>query len=386
MTSTLPEPSQEEQERSQALRALILKEVGAADGGTGAIDFARFMELALYAPGLGYYTRQTIFGEAGDYVTAPEISPLFGQCLARQIAQILGELNEAVILEVGAGTGKLAKDILTTLSKSKALPKQYLILELSPSLRTTQEQTLKELEPELLERVKWIKRLPKKGFRGLILANEALDAMPVQIFHTTESGVNLVMVSTDKQGRLIETEQAAGKTVAQRIQALDLPSDYRSEINLQAEAWVRSAGEILDQGVVLLIDYGFHQREYYLPERDQGTLMCHYRHHAHDDPYQFIGLQDITAHVDFSAMALAGVETGLEVLGYATQEAFLLGNGILELVEGETDTKKHLELTNQIKKLTMPHEMGELFKVLALGKGIEIPLNGFSLQDRSGTL
>lgn len=383
MTSTLPEPSPEEQERSSALRTLVLTEIETAGG---VMDFSRFMELALYAPGLGYYTRQRVFGETGDYVTAPEISPLFGQCLARQCAQILPEFDEAIILEAGAGTGVLAKDILIALDQLQQLPKQYLILELSPSLRLMQEQTIKQHAPDLLKRVEWIQQLPDKGFKGLIIANEVLDAMPVQIFHTNSGGVNTIAVSTDEQGRLIETEQSADEVVTSRVHALNLPDDYRSEINLRAEAWVRTIAEALEQGVMFLIDYGFHQGEYYLPERNRGTLMCHYRHHAHDDPYQLVGLQDITTHVDFSAMAHAGVDGGLEVLGYTTQAAFLLANGILDLADGHSDHRKHLELTSQIKKLTLPHEMGELFKVLALGNEIKTELDGFSLQDRSTSL
>lgn len=381
----LPAPTEMERARSAALADLIRGEIAASGG---VIAFARFMELALYAPGLGYYTAVgPQFGEAGDFVTAPELSPLFARCLARQCRELIGRMGRAELFEAGAGSGAMAADLLLELEALESLPDRYLILELSGALRARQQDTLRRKAPHLVDRVRWLDELPPKGFRGVVLANELLDAMPVERFRVTEAGVTRLAVAWE-QDRFVWRAQPADAPIRSRIEPLGLAPGYTSEINLHAEGWVRSVAERLEQGVMLLIDYGFPHAEFYHPQRTGGTLMCHYRHRAHDDALALVGLQDITTHVDFTAVAEAGCAAGLSVLGYTSQAAFLLACGLEEFAaqSDPADTRAHLALTQQIKKLTLPHEMGELFKVIALGRGIEGPLRGFALQDRRGRL
>lgn len=382
---SLPEPAPEEQALSKHLTESIRTEIGAAGG---AISFAHFMELALYTPRLGYYSAgQHKFGAAGDFVTAPELGPVFAQCLARQCAQILGVLGSGDILEAGAGSGALAADLLLELERLGQLPRNYLILEISNSLRARQEKILADKAPHLLERVRWLDRLPAAGWRGIVLGNELLDAMPVERFRVHSEGARSLRVGWE-ENRFVWREGPASDAVRERIATLNLAPDYVSEIGFAAEGWIRSIADILEQGVVLLIDYGFPRSEFYHPQRSTGTLMCHYRQRAHSDPLVRIGLQDITAHVDFTAIAKAGTETGLELLGYSSQALFLLGCGLEEIAAriDQNDARTYLQFTNAIKKLTLPHEMGELFKVIALGRGIDIPLTGFRLQDRRDRL
>ncbi|MBI5783523.1 MAG: SAM-dependent methyltransferase [Gammaproteobacteria bacterium] len=367
-----------------ALARLIRQEIASAGGG---ISFDRFMELALYAPGLGYYAAgKPKFGEQGDFVTAPELGPLFARCLARPCQSLLAELGGGDILEAGAGSGVMAAVLLLELESLGQLPERYLILELSPDLRARQTETIKRRAPHLFERVRWLAELPG-DFRGMVLANELLDAMPVTRFKITESGVNELWVGWENDG-FAWREQPVAESLRTRLQALSLPSGYISEVNLRAEAWVRSVADILKQGAMLLIDYGFPSAEFYHPQRTQGTLMCHYKHHAHDDPLRLVSLQDITAHVDFSAIAGAGTGAGLTLLGYSSQAAFLIGSGLEQIMAASDpdDARAHLALTQQIKKLTLPHEMGELYKVIAFGRGVREPLTGFSLHDRRGRL
>lgn len=376
----LPPPTTQEQAHSDKLVRLIAEEIAASGG---KISFARFMELALYAPGLGYYVAGKYkFGAQGDFVTAPEFGSLFARCLAHQCQTILTSMDGGDILEVGAGSGVLAADLLLALEATDALPDHYFILELSADLCERQAEMLLQKAPRLVDRVHWLDALPD-SFRGIVLANELLDATPVERFRVTESGLNQIHVAWE-DGRFVWQEQP----IEAAIQLPTLPVGYVSEINLHAEAWVRSLGDILTQGVVLLIDYGFPRAEFYHPQRSQGTLMCHYRHRAHDDPLILVGLQDITAHVDFTAMAEAGTDAGLSLLGYTSQAAFLLGNNLDRIVAASdpNDVRAHLDLTQQVKKLTLPHEMGELFKVMALGRGAKEPLRGFSMQDRRGRL
>lgn len=374
----LPAPSAEERELSGALVRRIQTEIETK----GALDFSRFMELALYAPGLGYYAagRQK-FGEAGDFITAPEISPLFARCVARPCAQTLASLAGGAILEAGGGSGALAADLLAELDALGALPAQYLILELSADLRARQAERVRSQVPHLAARVHWLDALPAT-FRGVVLANELLDAMPATRFTMTAGGPRRMGVGVH-EGEFCWQPLALMPEMAPRFAPLALPVGFTSEVGLHAEAWVRSVGDMLEQGLLLLIDYGFPRREFYHPERAQGTLMCHYRHHAHSDPLRLVGLQDITAHVDFTAIAEAGQDAGLSVLGYTSQAAFLLETGLAEFAGASNaeDTRAHLALTTAVKKLTLPSEMGELFKVMALGRGIGQPA-GFSLQDR----
>jgi len=387
---TLPEPTAEERQHSAALAGVIRSII---DQSGGVIPFTRFMELALYQPGLGYYAGgRRKFGAAGDFVTAPELGRVFARCLARQCLQILkaveGDTQGAAdILETGAGSGALAANLLLELERLACLPAHYRILELSHELRARQAETLRARAPHLLARVQWLDALPEPGFRGVILANELLDAMPVERFRVHANLISRLGVGIEGD-HFVWRELPADTALAQRVAALNLTDHYESEIGLAAEGWVRSVADMLEHGVVLLVDYGFPRPEYYHPDRSAGTLMCHYRHHAHPDPLRLVGLQDITAHVDFSAIAVAAREAGLELLGYASQAMFLIGCGLDEVANDlfSDDPRAQLAVTGEIKKLTLPHEMGELFKVIAFGRGTIGALRGFVPQDRRARL
>jgi SAM-dependent MidA family methyltransferase len=298
-------------------------------------------------------------------------------------------LGPCDILEAGAGSGLLAAELLLELEACACLPVNYFIIDLSADLRERQQATLKQRAPHLFPRVRWLDALPISGFRGVILGNELLDAMPVQRFCMKQDGIAQLVIGW-QDGKFVWRERQAYAAVLQRIVPLGLPPGYVSEINFNAEAWVASAADILEAGVLLLIDYGFPRLEFYHLERTQGTLMCHYRHHAHGDPLVLVGLQDITAHVDFTAVAEAGRQAGLEVMGYTSQADFLLATGLMEFIEDSDprEVKTHLGLSQQIKKLTLPSEMGELFKVLAMGRNpaSEDQLLGFTRRDRRGRL
>jgi SAM-dependent MidA family methyltransferase len=319
-------------------------------------------------------------------VTAPEISSLFGRTLARQVAQVL-RASHPEVLEVGAGSGALAATLLAELEALGALPERYLILELSPDLRSRSRDTLAATVPHLLERVAWLNQLPP-SFRGCIVGNEVLDAMPFHVIATRTRDVLEAGVTADAAGALQWAHRPAAGELLAAAQQLNLPDHYDTEIGLAARGFVRSVGSMLTSGVALLIDYGFPRREYYHPQRSRGTLMCHYRHRAHDDPFFLPGLQDITAHIDVTAVAEAGIETGLDLLGYATQAQFLINCGITDLLAQSPpdDARTYIPLARQVDKLTSPAEMGELFKVIALGRGISGPLLGFASGDRRHTL
>ncbi|MDR1662490.1 MAG: SAM-dependent methyltransferase [Azoarcus sp.] len=387
MTSRLPAPDADAQRASDALVSCIRDEIGNAGGWIG---FDRFMEMALYTPGLGYYSGGAHkVGEAGDFVTAPELGPIFAQTLAGQARQILA-LSAPHLIEVGAGSGRLAADLLLELERCGSLPESYRILELSGELRGRQRAMLAELAPHLLPRVDWLDRLPER-FCGLVLANELLDALPVHLARWNgeaifERGVawrdgRFAWEDVPARGRVLEHAQ---KTAAEYRP----PAGYVSEIGLAAGDWTAAWGAILAHGALLLIDYGFPRHEFYHPRRASGTLMCHYRHRAHGEPFFLPGLQDITAHVDFTAIAESGCEAGLELLGYTTQAAFLLNNGVTGILARTPyeDAKRYLPQAQAVRKLVSPAEMGELFKVMALGKGIAAPLDGFSSGDRSVSL
>ncbi|BCM23966.1 class I SAM-dependent methyltransferase [Methyloradius palustris] len=382
--ATLPEPSAEALVHSQRLTELIQSEIETAGGW---IDFAHFMHLALYAPSLGYYSGGSKkFGKAGDFVTAPEISPLFAQTLAKQVQQVLA-LTQGDVLELGAGTGKLAATLLLELQQAEQLSEHYYILEVSAYLRDLQRETLQsELPAELFERVIWLDTLPET-FNGLILGNEVLDALPVHIIKTHDDSIEELGVSIGADGFEWKTKVLKPdlQTVASK---LSLTSDYTTEICPAATGLITSLTQLLEHGVILMLDYGFPQREYYHPQRAQGTLMCHYRHYAHDNPFLYVGLQDITAHVDFTAIAEAGMTNGAELLGYANQAQFLINCGITDVLSqvSPENMLEYVPLASQAQKLLSPAEMGELFKVIALGKGISEGLLGFSRGDRSHTL
>lgn len=379
---SLPPPDPAARQQSEQLQQVIAAEMRVNGG---RLSFARYMELALYAPGLGYYSGgATKLGASGDFITAPESSPLFARCLARQAAQVLTELGGGELLEVGAGSGAMAVHLLESLAAADCLPRRYLILERSAELRARQHGLLAARLPALSGRVAWIESLPE-AFRGVVVANELLDAFPVHVFTVGANGAVEQYVEQHHLGWRWCEGAISDPLLAERIAVLReeaaLPVGYTSEINFAAEAWVRSVADCLHAGLVLLIDYGFPRHEYYHPQRSRGTLMCHYRHRAHDDPLILTGLQDITAHVDFTAIAEAGYEAGLEVSGYTTQGAFLLATGIAELLDEARDELTRLKWSQQVKKLTLPHEMGELFKVLALTRGVHQPLIGFAWRD-----
>lgn len=374
--SRLPQPSDAALQHSERLTHLIARSI---DNAHGWINFARYMEMALYAPGLGYYSGGAAkFGAAGDFATAPEISALFGRTLAQQAAQIL-RLTGGGLLEVGAGSGQLALQLLTELQQLDALPARYSILEVSADLRQRQGQLL----TPFADRVVWLDTLPA-AFSGLIIGNEVLDAMPVHILSWREEGLRERGVSL-ADGRFAWGERLleAGPLFEAASQ-LALPAGYTSEIGLAGRAFVASLADLLETGAILMIDYGFGASEFYHPQRFNGTLMCHYRHLAHDDPFTLPGLQDITAHVDFTAIAEAGLDAGLKLLGYTTQANFLINCGITSLLQQTPadDASAYLPLAAQVQKLLSPAEMGELFKVIALGKGITEPLLGFTAGDK----
>lgn len=382
--SHLPAPSRDAQALSDQLSVLIANEIRQSGGW---IDFARFMELALYAPGLGYYSAgSTKLGASGDFVTAPELSPLFARCIARQLAQLHADGLRSV-LELGAGSGTLAAGLLSKMAAQGPPLERYRILELSADLRERQRATIAQIAPAQLARVQWLDTLPNT-FDGVILANEVLDATPIHRVHMTEHGIEEIGVAITGNDNFVTAQRPATGELAAAAAALALPPGYETEINLNARALVASLARMLTRGAMLFIDYGFAAREFYHPQRNRGTLMCHYRHHAHDDPFAFVGLQDITAHVDFSAVAAAAVDAGAALLGYTSQAQFLINCGITELLAQTpaSDTRAYAPLAAQAQKLLSPAEMGELFKVIALGKGVTAPLLGFARGDKSHTL
>src|SRR5882672_881751 len=379
----LPEPTPDAREHSNRVAEHIRGEIAASGGW---ISFARYMELALYAPGLGYYSAGARkLGKAGDFVTAPEISPLYGQTLARQVHQIM-QAGFDEVLEVGAGSGALAATLLEELERSGKAPRNYLILELSGDLRERSRDTLAARVPHLLERVAWLNRLPA-AFSGVVLGNEVLDAMPVHVVRVhggkiEEGGVALRSERLDWSWRLASGE------LLDAARALDLPEGFRTEIPLAVRGFLRSLAGVLEKGVALFVDYGFPQKEYYHPQRREGTLMCHYRQHAHADPFFLPGLQDITSHVDFSAIAEAARSVGLELAGYTSQAQFLVNCGITEVMSRTPaeERGRFLPLANQANRLMSPAEMGELFKAIALERGFGAPLEGFRDGDRRRAL
>jgi SAM-dependent MidA family methyltransferase len=371
-----------------ATSAQLIGHIQAEIARDGFMSFARFMELALYAPGMGYYAAgSTKFGAGGDYVTAPEISPLFGYALAAQAQQLL-ELGHSHILELGAGSGRLAADLLIGLERRGLAPKRYSILEVSAELRDRQRHTLAALVPRLFDRIEWLERLPPR-FSGILIGNEVLDAMPVHLVQTSSGKAHELGIGCESTtGALVWKTRALTGELAAIAAELDLADNYTTEVHLAACGLVRSLANVLERGVAFFIDYGFPRREYYHAERDQGTLMCHYRQRAHTDPLVLIGLQDITAHLDFTALGEAAVADGLELLGYTSQAQFLINCGILEFLEamGPVNVASYAPAVARVQKLLSPAEMGELFKVIAFGRGVSQPLLGFKSGNRSGTL
>lgn len=378
----LPAPDPDESRHSEAVAAHIRTEILAAGGW---LSFEHFMELALYAPGLGYYSAgSTKLGAAGDFLTAPDMSELFGRCLARQCAQVL-EAQGGDILELGAGSGRLAATLLTALEAQRALPGRYAILEVSADLAARQRALLALLPPRLAGRVVWLDRLPETPVRGVILANEVADALPCRRFRVRNGAVRELGVGLGAGGALVTAEQAPDAALAAACAELGcvgaLPEGYTSELCLRITPWIGTLSDCLQRGLLLLCDYGLPRAHYYHPQRSSGTLRCHFRHRAHEDPLVNLGIQDITAWVDFTRVADAGLALGLELAGFATQEAFLLALGLPELIAAATDSREHARLAGEARRLMMPEEMGEAFKVMALGRDCEAPLRGFALKD-----
>lgn len=378
--SPLPAPDPAALEYSEKAAALIKGEI---EAGGGWIPFSRFMELAMYAPGLGYYSAgMHKFGAAGDFVTAPEISALFGQALAQQAAQVL-KLTAGDILEIGPGSGRLAFDLLSELERLGQLPERYFLLEVSADLRQRQQHLLDRFAP----RIEWLDTLPA-SFSGLILGNEALDAMPVHLVAwSNDTILERGVILENGQFSWSERKLTSGELFDIAASLNVLPGTI-SEIGLAARGFIATLAGMLEKGVILMLDYGFGQNEYYHPQRNSGTLMCHYRHHAHDDPFYLPGLQDITSHVDFSAIAEAGISHGLNLLGYTSQAHFLINSGITDILARTSPEQAgaYLPLAAQAQKLLSPAEMGELFKAIALGRGVDAPLAGFARGDKSHML
>jgi SAM-dependent MidA family methyltransferase len=381
----LPEPDAAAREHSARVVAAVRAEIEQCEGW---IPFAQYMQMVLYAPGLGYYVAGARkFGPAGDFVTAPETTPLFAQALAAQAAAILAATRGREIIEFGAGSGVLAADLLNALAACDALPSRYAILDVSPELRERQRDLIARRAPDHVARVEWLDALPA-SIDGVVVMNEVLDAIAPHLivrkdgewFERGVAGGNALQWA-DRPLR----DAALRALAAERFPAT---GDYASEINPAAEALVEDVGRRMVAGALLVFDYGFPQAEFYHPQRSDGTLMGHYRHHAHADPFLWPGLSDLTSHVDFTAMALAGERAGLEVAGYAPQAAFLLGCGILDrLAEtGDPTSSTFMREAAAVHKLTSPAEMGELFKVLALAKCENVAWPGFAVADRSHRL
>lgn len=349
----------------------------------GWISFADYMHMALYTPQLGYYSGEASkFGRSGDFVTAPEISPLFAYAIANQIDQGLSQTGGDV-LELGAGTGKLAIGILQRLNELDRLPEHYYILDVSANLRDRQRESMKEALPsEVFSRVRWLDALPEK-LTGVVIGNEVLDAIPVQIVQWQNGRWQKRGVAYD-QTFIWQNRPVQDHALVERIDTSQLPEGYITEVCPAAQGLIASLGSMLQKGLMIFLDYGFSAREYYHPQRHQGTLMCHFQHYAHDDPFVYPGLQDITAHVDFTAMAEAALNSGLNCAGYTTQAQFLMNCGILQLLEevSPEDQARYLPMVAAVQKLLSPAEMGELFKVLALSKGIGDGLLGFVSGDK----
>ncbi len=387
----LPVPEKEALLQSKKLLQRIKDVIEEQDG---AIGFDQYMSMVLYEPGLGYYSGGSRkFGADGDFVTAPELSSLFSQCLAFQCAQVLVELNSSSILELGAGTGVMARDLMLELEKLALLPEAYFILEVSADLKQRQQELLNESIPHLVDRVVWLDSLPENKFTGLILANEILDALVVKRFKKVSGGFKELKIGL-KEDNLFWTEDDADGELGNRLKQLEkelsysLPENYISEININTKKWLSGLEASLQRGVMLFIDYGYSAADYYHPDRSDGSLLCHYRHHVHSDPFFYPGLQDITTSVNFTDVAECADSLGLHVQGYTNQAYFLFGCGLEKLLTdiASLDIKSHTEITQQVRKLTMPEEMGERFKVIALTKDLEPGLIGFSIMDQRNRL
>ncbi len=378
MRLTLPQPDPFALQHSQKLLQRIIATIEAQ----GPISFAEYMRMALYEPGLGYYSAGAYkFGAEGDFVTAPEISPLFSRCVARQCLQVLNDIADGVIFELGAGSGRMALDILLEIERQGAVIPDYFILEVSADLKERQQQLFRTEGRRFFDKIHWLTEWPRAQISGVVIANEVIDAMPVHKFRW--QGEWLEYYVTVVAGKLAwHLDQFSSAELAEALHQLqiDFSDGYDSEINLLLPSWIAGIADCLKQGLVLLIDYGFPRHEYYHPDRSQGTLMCHYRHRAHPDPLFLPGIQDMTAHVDFTAVAIAADAVGLDVRGFTHQAAFLINCGLATMLDTASD--HYLQMSQQVKQLTLPNEMGELFKACALTKCYDPPLLGFQMMNQ----
>ncbi len=392
LIKTLPEPNKIAKQHSKQLSLKIQKQLKKQ----GRLSFSKFMSMVLYTPNLGYYANGLPkIGEKGDFITAPEVSSIFSSCLARQAKQVLETLDSPNIIEFGAGLGTMAKDILLEL-QDKINIENYFIIELSSELKTKQQDTLKQSLPsETFAKIIWLDQLPKNPIEAVVLANEVLDAMPVERIRleNDHSLVAEVVFNEKSQTFNWDYQRINDKKLQyfadQLVNAIGMPAKgcYETEINLNIQPWLNSISDCLSKGLVLLIDYGYTRQEYYQPARTMGTLRCHYQHLAHDNPFFYPGLQDITAHIDFTEVAESGFSAGFKIAGFTTQAHFLMGSGLLEMSANiEDNVSKQLKIAQEIKTLTMPNEMGETFKVIALTKDYDKTLIGFSTRDLRHTL
>lgn len=384
---SLPTPSEEAQLHSEKLSQRIKQQLKRQ----GSLTFSQFMQMALYTPGLGYYANSLPkIGSQGDFITAPEVSPLFSQCIARQAMQVLKTLDTPSLVEFGAGRGVMAKSILLELDAQEQAVEHYYILELSADLKQVQQETLQTLPTHLFEKVVWLDSLPEKPIEAVFIANEVLDAMPVERLKLEPHQTSQAMVVYNEDKQQFEWDYVPiTDRLLQRFSNGILhfigdpsPEGYETEINLNIRPWLKSVYAAMERGLLLLIDYGYTRKEFYQPARVMGTLRCHYQHLAHNNPFFYPGLQDITAHVDFTAVAESGFDVGFKVAGFSTQAHFLMSSGLLELSSTQSDDiTQSLKIAQQIKTLTLPDEMGETFKVIALTKKTDLPLIGFQLRD-----
>ena len=381
MSLQAPAPDADALAHSQRLLALIRAQISAAGG---AIPFSRYMELALYAPGLGYYSAGSLkFGAEGDFVTSPELGPTFAECVAHCAVQVFAQLGgEADFFEIGGGSGAFAEVALRQMSVYGALPARYRILEPSADLRERQRERLAAALPaDLFARVEWLNGPPEQPWRGLLFANEVLDALPTPRFVLHEGEVYEEYVALSAEGALIRVDQPADALLRAAVRHVEhdvgapFAEGYRSEVLPQLPYWIQAVGGLLQDGAMLFVDYGYPRREFYLPERSDGTLVCHHRHTAHGDPFHLPGLQDITAFVDFTAPAEAGVNAGFDLAGYCAQASFLINNGLperLAAIEEIGDEVERHRRHNEVKRLTLPGEMGERFQVMGFQRGVDI--------------
>ncbi len=386
-----PTPDTEAIKVSDQLVAMIRQRI---EQHPPAIPFRDYMTMALYEPGLGYYSAGSQkFGDAGDFVTAPEISSLFSRCVARQCADVLQDIDDPIVFELGAGSGVMAKDIINELRSLDRLPGAYWILEPAADLRERQQALLQDGVPWFFDRIMWLDALPQDKYNGVVLANEVVDALSVTRFRKSRETYEEIGVGLADTGFTWMAVEPDAELLL-RLQQLEeklpkpLPHGYVSEINPGLASWLSAVTEYLQQGLMLVVDYGYTRREYYHPDRSEGTLLCYYRHRAHNDPFLFPGLQDITASVDFTSLAESAVNSGLDVRGFTTQAYFLMASGLQEMLTetDQTDARQLALQSQQVRTLTMPGEMGEHVKVMALCRNLKTALRGFALADQRARL